>query len=512
MAVLLPDALPPEQGVAEELRSRGGEVASFGFQQFQVHLLGTKVLDDADIAKATQGAQSLSDVVRNLAALYYDAGYPAAQMIYALAEPDLYVLGVLGEVSAVEGDTAVTSYFTGLATGQPLRDSDLEPRRMLATMHSDRAAEQVSARFEPDPAGGGRYRMKLDQADGTPDPTDIKVEFGNPGNRFVGRHFLTLDGRTGFSTGDEISGGWRRALTGLNEHDDAEDFNEETLGWNRVTRLGIFGIAGANTDYTLNLGTTAVNGDLQTAEAAWLYPLAASFNGRWTINFKVDYTDKTLTTQVGQTLIQTQKYGSAEIGTAYSHAMSVGSLPLDLTVGLSVRKGMGDDKTDNTLTAADLGYLVFRPQAAAKLGFSNDWSTRLTLAAQITSDTLPEQSQWVMGGIGNASAYLPGIGVGDSGGLARWQIDYSGLGAIAGLKISPRLFAEYSYAKYENDIPAGSSGTPTVADAGIELIGEWKDLLEARLTYAESIYDKDLDDTVLDEADANLYFRLILKL
>lgn len=280
MAVALPDVLPPELAKIEEIRTQASESGTLRFQKYTIHMLGPKLIDEAALNAAASGAESLSDVVRNISAELFQAGYPAAQVRYALQGDELYILAHPGEVAAVEGNERIAPYFDGLEGRSPLMDSDLEPARSLASIHADRAGLEIKPAFVPEAGQSGKARMQLEQNGTQPDPTDIRVEFGNPGNRFVGRHFLKLDVRHGFASGDEVSVTWNEGLSGLNQADDAEDYHQQKLVWNRVSPYGIFGLSGNNTDYTINAGGTEINGDLQVAELAWLYPLRASFRGR----------------------------------------------------------------------------------------------------------------------------------------------------------------------------------------------------------------------------------------
>ena len=532
MAVTLPPVIPPQQAGVEQLQRQATESAAFNFQSYRVHVLGAAVLDGDTLASATQQAATLSDVVRKLAALYYEAGYPAAQLRYGLAGSDLYVLASPGKLASVEGPQALEPYFEDLIGLDPLTDSAFERRRVLATVHADRAGLQVEPVFRPDPSGDA-YTMTLEPVPDAPDPTRFKVEVGNPGNRFVGRHFLDLDLRHGLASGDEFNAIWRTGLKGLNDDEAADRYDEEMLSWSRVTRYGIFGLSGRNVDYRIDLRTESdrplsrllrnllpflppntveqpIKGDIRQAEAAWAYPLAADFHSRWSVNAKIDYTHKELELRSRDTRIQNQEYGSIEAGTAYGRTIELGEQRLDLDGGLSLRKGLGDDESDQAASLADLGYLLWRPQLSARLS-QGDFSTRLELYAQLTRDTVPEQSQWVLGGLGNIASYLPGVAVGDSGGLARLQFDYKLFGKGERYALVPRAFVEYGYARNEHPQAGLPGGTPTIADAGIELLFSYSSWLDASLAYAEPFHDQDIDRRTLNDAEANVYFRAALK-
>lgn len=532
MAVTLPPVIPPQQAEVAQLQRQGAESAAFDFQSWRVHVLGPAVLDRDTLASATQEAATLSDVVRNLAARYYEAGYPAAQLRYGLAGSDLYVVATLGKLARIEGPQALKSYFEDLAGLDPLTDSAFEQRRVLATAHADRAGLQVEPVFRPDPSGDA-YTMTLEPVPEAPDPTRFKIELGNPGNRFVGRHFLDLDLRHGLASGDEFNATWRTGLKGLNDDEAADRYDEEMLSWSRVTRYGIFGLSGRNVDYRIDLraesdrplyrllrnllpflppntGEQPIKGDIQQIEAAWAYPLAADFHSRWSVNAKLDYTLKELELRDSDARIQHQEYGSIEAGTAYGRTIDIGERRLDLDGGLALRKGLGSDETDEATSLADLGYLLWRPQLSARLS-QGDFSTRLELYAQLTGDSVPEQSQWVLGGLGNLASYLPGVAVGDSGGLARLQVDYRLFGKGERHALVPRAFVEYGYARFENPQAGLPGGTPAIADAGVELAFSYSGWLDASLAYAESFHERDIDKQTLDDADANIYFRAALK-
>lgn len=155
-----------------------------------------------------------------------------------------------------------------------------------------------------------------------------------------------------------------------------------------------------------------------------------------------------------------------------------------------MRKGLGDGETEQAGSLADLGYLLWRPQLSTKLS-QGSFSTRLDLYAQLTGDTVPEQSQWVLGGLSNIASYLLGVAVGDAGGLARLQLDYKLFGKDERYTVVPRAFVEYGYARDEHAQAGLPGGTPTIADAGVELA----------VSYS----------SWLDDADANAYFRAALK-
>lgn len=231
------------------------------------------------------------------------------------------------------------------------------------------------------------------------------------------------------------------------------------------------------------------------------------------MNALIDYTDKELSVSTTGDLAQSQKYGSVEAGTSLTQTYEVGDYPLTLAAGLAVRQGLGDDKVANPLVQADLGYLLFRPQLGAQIVTGN-WTSQVRAVAQITSDTLPENSQWVMGGVGNVATSLPGVASGDSGALLRMSVQYDTWDVFGpDWEFVPSVFAEYGYSKFENQLGGLlPGGTPAVSDVGVEATLKWNTLVAFRLTYAEKISDENLSDATLQQSDANVYFNLVIDL
>lgn len=516
MAIALPAPATPQLGSVETIRAAGSEYATATFQQTQVHVSGPDVVPKSALEEVIAGGESLSDVVRQIQAAYYAAGYPAVQVSYALAEPDLYVLVSLGKVDRIDAPAPYDKYFAGIAPADPLTDEALEPARTLASLHADRAGERAMPTFKTSDQG---VVLSIEPDEQGPDKGALGVEYGNPGNRFVGRHFLDYSLRASLASGDEFKGSGRHALTGMEGDDSAAGYHEHSLGWSKVTTLGLFGITGRYVNYQQNLplqtggARTVFDGDIRQAEAEFLHLLSADFDSRWTVGAKLDYTRKDFATNRSNVVVQRQEYGSGEISTDYATVFSPVGLHTDFAAGVAVRSGLGNNKTDEALVLADLGYLMYRPNISMTLQLGTKLNFSLGASGQITSDTLPEQQQWVLGGIGNGEAYLPGVAAGDSGGIARAQFEFNA-GQVSGLTLVPRVFAEYAYTRYEDPIMVldQPDGDQSFADAGVSLGLSYADFVEISVSYAESFAEDGIDKGVLKDADANVFFKVGIQL
>lgn len=502
MTVALPPPLPPQQADVASIR-QAQEVGVFRYQAYRVHVLGADVLGAGKLDPIFANADTLSNAVRALGRAYYDAGYPGAQLHYALVGEDLYVAVDLGALTDVQAPEALAPYFDDLPRGEPLTDRAFEKRRALAEAYAERALLYADTRLTAD--DGGRV-LDITAHDSDARAFHAGAAFSNPGNRFVGRHLLDLEASFVRDSGDELGLLWSIGLTGLNDDARADEYYDETLTWSRVTPQGLFALTAHVVDYKQPTATVTVDGDLEELQAAWSYPLAATFASRWIVDARVDYTSKRRSAPGLGESAQNERYPSVELGTDFTYTTLWAGLPWDLEAGLTLRRGLRGTTADS---GAELDYLVWRPSARADAAIGDRVTAGIAFAAQFSGDTTPEQSQWVLGGTNAIYAYLPGVAIGDSGALALLQVEYR-FPPYKGVELRPRAFAEYGYARYETPPPGAPEGSVHLADVGVEISARLRSWLEASLAGAVPIKDDDLGPAIRDDSDAGLLFRIAL--
>ncbi len=491
MAVDLPPALPPQQIEVQQI-SQGNAVASAPFRQYQMHVFGKVLLAPEALSRIVGDQADLPAALDALTRAFYSAGYPGTQLSYGILGHDIYVLVVLTGVSETSVESPFTAYFAGLSGTRPLKDTDLEPRRVLADMHADRAGLQVSTTLQPDGQGNARLDLSSQFAK---HPNELFFEYGNPGNRYVARNLVDAGFKTGSRYGDEVRIGTR---TSIDEFNRDGRYNEQQLQWSRVTPWGVFGAGGQHLEYDIT--ETLFNGKLTVGDVYWLYPLYADFSTRWTTQVKIDRTNKKGEAFAIGPLPQNESYTSAELATASLGTFVWLDSRWDLDVTVAIRKGLSDGALPDN--GRELDYLLVRPAGRLKVYGGNYWTTALEFSAQFSEDIVPEQQQWVLGGIGNLYAQLPGVAVGDEGMLLR-SVTELGRYELFDLSLRPRVFLESGSAKSN-----GITGTQSLSDVGVELGVRVYDWLEGALAYAERIDSKNIDRETLERTEANLYFRL----
>ena len=486
------------------------------YHDYRLHVFGSGALPQGKLEAAIASADSLSNAVRALASAYYSAGYPAAQLTYALANRDLYILVTLGRLAAVRGPRYLTKYFTDIHSDEPLTSSALERRRTLASLHADRAGENATpllVRRGPGPTSPNvapgydddDYLLDLKPDQSGPKQTAVRAEVSNPGNRYVGRHFIDLDVKQNTGWGDEFHFLWRHSLTFLNHSNNGSNYAEYDLAWNRVTPYGVLGLAIMDTRYRIELENLPLTGMLTSGEADWFGVLAADFFSRWTLQARLGRTDKRLDAPAPSGPVQHELYNWSELGSQYSIVHPLGQQRLNLDAGITLGAGLSPDER---AVATDFRYFVWRPALHAQLQASASVTVALDASAQLTHDTVPEQQQWVLGGLNNGGAYLPGVATGDAGEIVRGSLAYAAIPLGEHFRLTPKIFAEYGIAELKHPSPGQNQGKPAIADAGVDLTLGAFEWLELGLAYAEGFYDHDLTSDELQASRARLFFHV----
>lgn len=516
MSIALPPPAIPQLGTVEQLQPQASGGVVVAYQNYQVHVAANGLVDEATLNKVIAAADNISNAIRAIGGAAYAAGYPAAKVMYVASGNDVYVTVQPGEISSVKADDALKPYFEGVEAAKPLTASALEPRRMLASMLADRAGYEITPSLEPD--GNGGTVLDLEKNVRKQDPTTINVDFGNPGSRYSSRWFLDLGLKAATNYGDEFRLSWREGVPNV-ETEPGGDYHEQNLGWTRVTPMGVMGFSGRLVNYDARTNGVDTNGRIWSVEGLYLYPILADFNTRWTAQGKVDYIDNQRdldsTTTTPTVTFKREKYPSIEVSTSYTRNLGFLDHLWGLEGGVTLRKGFGDGENTTTLPLnGDEQYLLLRGVATAKVYTQPDlwfWKPSLTsgitLSGQYSGDTLPEQQQWVIGGLGNISSALPGIGVGDNGYLVRLFTETAAWNhpQVAGLSFTPRLFLESGAASYAGTNPIG---TQSITDVGFDLAMRYKQWFESSFTYGLPIAD---DVPANQNNKANLYFRMGVK-
>ena len=516
MAIDLP---PPQLPQEAQLSSFPAGAATAAFTvtlgNTRLHVFGPPP-PEALLRLLLARAQTQSDVVYAVRDAYYSSGYPVAKIAYALNGDDLYVSVAPQPVTAIQMPQRYQPYFEDLPSREALDVDALESARILASEHADRAGESLQMALRPE--AGGVAVLLAENGEG-PAQTSLAGGFGNPGNRVLGRYFADLLLKQNFGSGDTVAVGGRYAFPELDDGSADAEYADASVAWSHVGRLGLFGLTASYIDYSQKpeLDDSTIDyefkGNIRQAEASWQNLLSASLSHRWTLGGKVDYVWKRLKLDPLDLAVQRQTYTSVEVSTGYRCSVLLFERAWDFDLSLALRKGLGDDRSDDPEVFADLGYLLLRPDLRAQVPVADRQTVQLRVSGQWSGDTLPEQQQWVLGGRSAIESYLPGFAYGDQGALAALQWELT-LAEWAGWKLAPKLFAEYGVSRVSEAgfILDGNGRSQSVADAGAALTVDWRKHLSLSVSAAAPLASSGINRQTRDDTRADLLFRVELRL
>lgn len=509
MAIGLPPPQTPQQGDLDTLREEASHGFSFAYNVYQIHVSGNDKISNAELKRRFKSAGNVSDAVRLIPALYYRAGYPLTQVLYALSGTDLYIHISVRGVDRVRAAAPIAGYFSGLADGAPLTDTRLEPRRVLATVAAERAGMSSDLRIDNDGSSAHPdYVLKApgdDDAQGTVHGT---LDYGNIGNRYVGRDIAdaTLTATTPY--GDRFNFGAISSVQGFGIGDPGGFYREINGAYDRDTPYGIFSIDGRYAPFRQTVSGFQFQEAIQQAGVSWLFPVYADFTRRLVFQFHALRSSLAANlAQLPQFDVKSELYTAVEGGLTYQQTLG-SSGHWRFGGGLLVSHGLGPHHA--ALTASQLDYLLYRPSLSLTYDPGTPWTVALNLRGQYSNDTVPETQQWVLGGLGQLSAYRAGVFIGDTGALGSVTVSYRDI-PLWIARLTPSTYAEYGYSRQANALPGQvRQTTQQLGDVGGSLLLKLGDHAAATASIAESVYDHNISADVRHSFRATYFFRLSL--
>lgn len=506
MPFLLP--VPPEPSMAtrdEVLAVRtSADALILRAGTVRVHIVGPLPLDPGTMATAIAATATLSDVVRGIQAALSQTGHPAVTMRYALEGEDLYLLVTEAALSEIDLPVRYAGYWEGLARQQPISDRDLEPRRILASLHADRAGESVQLEWQK--AESDSLLLSAPPSSAGPPRAGVTATVGNTGNRYSGRHLADLSARRSWGTGDELSLALRNSLD--------DEYLDGQGKWSRVIPFGVVGAGVGASRYEVALRPSVsappvtVEGRLDTAELSWSGILSAGFGHRWGYELRSDFIDQDVSAAESGFLPLRQRYTSVEASSLILLTNSIAGRSFEAGAGLSLGHGLGRDRSDDPGRRADFGFMSWRPQLSVRAAVSDDLELHVLASGQISGDRLPEQQQWVIGGLGNLAAYIPALAVGDQGGEVR--VATATPIELASWRIQACVFTEAAWVRSEST-ESDEGRWRSASDVGVSLsFGHPLSprlRMEGAVTLARPLEDRGFDRSERERAKAGVYFQ-----
>lgn len=547
MAIDLPPVIPPQLSTAEKIEERASATGAAIVAEVagtELRISGNRYLSEAQVRDIAAASKTPSQAIRALNQAYYSLGHLLITVYYAERDSVIHVHVVNGELAGIEAPEPLRSHFLPLLGDKSLTASEFERRRILADLQASRTGHDYTMSYR---AGANPEDLTLVfKQSKSPDyrVADFSLDVGNQGNRFVGRYFAGADMSYRFWQGAELSLGYETALVEWGDTSGGRNYDGIRLSLDKPLRFGLYGAelhyvtydrdvilvnpGEADTsflcvafnlcnDAPATLTPVVVDGETQVAALTGEQVLLANHRQRLTATQRLEAVDSEITLDDGR-LVQDEPYTSAEVGLKYFRRAQWWGFPTRWSAQAFVKGGLsGDDGTLGTEQDAPeavaagkrrAGFLLFKPRLGLKLDVSSKLSVALDVLGQYADgEQLPQEQQFVLGGLSTLSAYLPGTLVGDTGLYTRLKLERTPWRPFDGAALTPSLFVEYGEARFE-DVSGPLSATRSLVDAGLRIEGSIGWGLNLSLVAAVPVSDRNLEQEQLDASEVDFYWQL----
>lgn len=503
MAIDLPPVMPPQLATQEQIEEASQYRGSYVARRINGVLLRVQqapYLTTEQLQQLLAEADSPSAAITALSRHYYNMGQLLVSLRYFRLGDTVTVIVGQSRLKGLRGNPRLTHFFDGLVGDANLQLEEFDRARVPATLYAERAGLEYSISYELH-ADGEVILDFIERPAADYRATDVELELNNQGSRFLGRYFARLAGSQRFANGAQLRGGYQAAISDWGETGDGDDYQQVELSFDQPLRYGLYGLELSHIRYERSpqlettasgggglclpplvncpvqteLSTVALDAEIQQLSVRGEQLLYSNPLRRLNVFERLSYVDSRIEPQAGDGALLDERYAALELGLRYTlretwfERAAFARVELAAEVGLSDDDGSfaSDPEPGVGIGRRSAEFVTLKPKAALNWALNERSELRASLQGQWADDVqLPQQQQWVLGGGGSLSAWLPGTLVGDDGLLAnialqqhyRWR----------GVSLRPALFVEYGAARF-HDSTDELADWQSLADIGLSL-------------------------------------------
>lgn len=564
MAIDMPPEMPPMLTKMEQLTALYNErkkpFVSRTVGGIRVEVAGFPYLKNGQVIQLLEASKTPSDFIRALTKTYHLQGNLLVQVLYRQAGDTVFVYVVQKTLESISGPESITRYFRDLTGEKDLDRSEFERHRLLANLKSKRQGidysisysmtddDDVSMVFKPTP------NTDVDR-------NQVNLNIGNQGNRFVGRYFAGAGMTHTFASGMEANLDYIAGLVDLGEVDggkyyDGAAFNlnyPSTFGLNSLdflysaygrelilSELAASNILGQETsdiclDPDQQLCTSPLTDNLETMEEqqeklnidgvtmaiklsneSVLYSHSRK---RLTFSKSLEWIDDEIDSDERGVLLD-EEYGVGGLALNYISESRSEIADAQSFFKIQFKGGITGDRGTLSSYQQEDGVAIGRrtaefllAQPSIRIGFNLSTRARLDLdlSGQISDGVqLPQMQQYVLGGISQLRAYLPGALVGDTGGYGKLALSVLTFRGDT-VRVTSSAFAEYGQARFEDAPDEAGGAVRSLSDFGIRLLFDFGSAADLELIAASPIGDKNISEEELELFEVDFFAKLRIK-
>jgi len=471
MAAFVPPPQAP-QVVEYAQPPYGAEPTTAQSHGYRYIVTGNTLLPPELIRKTLAAAATPKDALADLLQAYHAKGYTLVAITGKVEGKEVRIAVFQGMITELNTADGLGWFFGGLFGRDNVRRPELLRKQIMAGLYAARSGEKVNVNLGPAANPGGTALNVTESPVPNYSPVSGAVTFGNYGSRYSSGYVVGGNAAANLTHGVQITANYLQGLPGLRESSYGSSYYQGGVGTSVVTPYGIYGFSASRIYFRLGDETYPLNpkGNIDTYQLNGTQLLYADASTRVSLTEALTHVAYTETVFNGYFTLLDQPYTYVSLGLNANHSFTLGSLPGNLSGGATMNLGVS--ASSGTLydgypgvPTSHFRYAGFTLayQQTLPLGFQ----ANLSAQAQLATNTLPAQQEWTLGGFGNLSAWEPGVVVGDSGYVARLEVDAP---AFARFGANARLggFFETGGVTYTTPAP-GTFPWQTLSDAGLSL-------------------------------------------
>ncbi|MFO1413395.1 MAG: ShlB/FhaC/HecB family hemolysin secretion/activation protein [Burkholderiales bacterium] len=474
---------------------------------------GNRLLPAEVVVAVIESAETPQQALDALRLAYQKAGYPLVAFRGEVRDKLVAIDVINGRITALDvTPPSLTPFFTSLKGQEDLHLDTLIRTVSVAEFFAAREGMRPKVNFVAAEEVGGSKLVATEEPIEGASPWNAAVSFGNLGSRYSSRYLAQASGAIRPGGGLELAASYGQGIPGLSSDSAGSLYHSGALSASLVTPWGLYGVSFLGTDYKIGERAYPLypEGQLYVGSITGSQLVFADPTSRLTLSEAFTHTDNSTYVFEGLYQLTDQSYDLVSVGATGNSSFAL--FGLNASLSASVTANFGITPPRGTFLPTGLGIPSTRfAQVVGNVAYVQSlpegWSAALTWSGQWADSTLPQNQQWVLGGFGNLSAWLPAIMVGDKGTLGRatvstptWQWE--------GFSATGTAFAEWGLAGLDFAEP----GVPSVrgaSDAGISVSASYSTGTQLLFAYAWPLGSRNVPISALNrQGKANLYFSL----
>lgn len=481
---------------------------------FRYAVNGNTLLTRAAIEAALRDAKTPKEAIDALDRAYRDAGFFLV-VIGAQVNNKLVAMQVVqGRISEITAPPEIARFLRRLEDRDDLTRRDVLQQTVLLEFYLARQGTRPRAAFEKAEQVGGTNMTVTEEPIPGAKPWNAGLAFGNLGSRYSSRYTAAASGSLRPGGGLEFTAAYTQGIPGLTSDSAGSTYKAAQLGASLVTPWGLYTLSYSNTRYQLGEATAPLfpSGEIEQGGITGLQLAYADEATRVTLTQSLTRVSNRQEVYDGLATLTQQDYSVAAVGGTYNRSFALWGQNGSFSAGVTLSKGFSPRSgtfLPDLLGTPDPRFSLVQANASVTSALPAGFSASVTVNGQRTDDTLPQNQQWVLGGFGNLSAWLPAVVVADSGALARATVN-SPPWRWGEFSLSGAAFAEAGWGRFSYR-PVNDPYSRALADGGLSLSAGTTTGTSATLAYALPFWYRNIDGRereVVDRARANLYFTL----